>query len=121
MRVIVAGSRTITDYYLVATTIQNCPWPITTMITGRCRDGVDALAEQYAREFNIANDQYPANWKLYGKAAGPIRNELMASKGEALLAIWDGQSTGTANMIQQAETKGLKTCVIRTDIVPIKL
>jgi len=31
----------------------------------------------------------------------------MAEYGEALLAIWDGQSKGTANMIRNAEKCGL--------------
>ena len=31
----------------------------------------------------------------------------MADKGEALIAVWDGQSRGTADMIARAKKKGI--------------
>jgi hypothetical protein len=43
--------------------------------------------------------------------AGPIRNAQMANVAEALIAIWDGNSVGTLNMITVAKKLGLKTHV----------
>ncbi len=120
MITVVAGSRDIIDYDLVATHIRNCPWPITKMVTGGAR-GVDRLAEQYALEHQIPNTKYLAQWSKHGNAAGPIRNELMARNAEAVLAIWDGKSSGTKNMIATAKRYQLKLLVIRTDIKPIDL
>ena len=43
--------------------------------------------------------------------AGPIRNAQMANYADALIAFWDGSSTGTRDMIRKAEEKGLKVHV----------
>lgn len=51
---------------------------------------------------------YPANWKLYGKRAGFLRNEQMAQNADALVAFWNGESRGTKNMIELAKRYGLK-------------
>jgi hypothetical protein len=40
-------------------------------------------------------------------AAGPIRNKEMAESADALVAIPRPASKGAANMIKQAETRGL--------------
>lgn len=37
----------------------------------------------------------------------------MADYADALIAIWDGESRGTANMIEEAEKRGLKVFVYR--------
>lgn len=54
-----------------------------------------------------------ADWKVHGRAAGPIRNRLMAQHAEALIAIWDGKSPGTRNMIGEARARGLKIHIHR--------
>jgi hypothetical protein len=56
---------------------------------------------------------FPADWKTHGKAAGPIRNRQMAKNAEALIALWDGNSRGTKNMIETATKLGLKVYVKR--------
>jgi len=38
--------------------------------------GADSLAGEVANDLNIATEVYPAQWSLYGKGAGPIRNTL---------------------------------------------
>ena len=52
-----------------------------------------------------------ANWDTFGKAAGYIRNEEMAQIGDALIAVWDGKSKGTRNMISIAKRHGIKVHV----------
>lgn len=39
----------------------------------------------------------------------------MAQYAEALIAVWDGKSSGTADMIQKAKAAGLKVSVVCTD------
>jgi hypothetical protein len=112
VKTIIAGSRSIDDYALVSQAIKEAGFPITEVVSGGAR-GVDALGEQYGRENNIPIKVFPADWETYGKAAGSIRNKVMSEYGEALIAIWDGISSGTADMIRQAEQKNLQVCVIR--------
>lgn len=45
------------------------------------------------------------------KQAGYLRNEQMADGAEGLIAVWDGRSPGTGQMIEVAKRKGLKVFV----------
>ncbi len=110
MKVIVAGSRGITDYELIRTMLDDarkCSLDITAIIDGMAR-GVDSLASRYAVENGINNIRVPADWKQYGKGAGIRRNIQMAEIADALIAVWDFKSTGTRHMIQCARARGLK-------------
>jgi hypothetical protein len=107
MKVIIAGGRDITDYNLVLSAIQESGFEITEVISGMA-SGVDELAVRYAKENNLPLQEFWAEWNSYGKSAGPIRNRQMASSADALIAIWDGKSRGTKNMIDEATKKGLK-------------
>lgn len=49
----------------------------------------------------------PADWDLYGKSAGFKRNVQMAEYADALVAFWDGASSGTKHMIETAQKMGL--------------
>lgn len=44
-------------------------------------------------------------WKA-SSAAGLKRNGRMADYGDALIAVWDGESPGTKNMIDQMRKRG---------------
>jgi hypothetical protein len=107
MRTIVAGCRYGVSYSDVVSAIENCGWTPTVIISGGA-SGADAHGEHYAVSHGIPFEVYPANWKKYGLAAGPIRNAEMANVAEALIAIWDNVSRGTSNMISSAKKRGLK-------------
>jgi predicted Rossmann fold nucleotide-binding protein DprA/Smf involved in DNA uptake len=110
MRTIIAGSRNIEEYSLLLEAIKSSGIEITSVVSGGA-PGVDTLGERYAEENSLTCTRFPANWEKYGKAAGPIRNRLMAANADALIAIWDGKSPGTKNMIQEAEKKGLQVYI----------
>lgn len=99
MKVIIAGSRNVTQYSLVVEAIKRSGYKITEVVSG-CAVGVDRLGEQWAMANNIPIKEMPADWKHDGKAAGPIRNKQMAEYADAAIVIWDGQSRGTRNMIE---------------------
>ncbi len=101
MRVIIAGSRTITDYKIVRRAISKCFWrnEIKEIVSGTAK-GVDKLGELYANKYGLPIKRFPANWDMYGKSAGYIRNAAMMEYADGLIAIWDGQSKGTKNMLQ---------------------
>lgn len=108
MRVIIAGSRDITDYDVVSQAIADSGFDVTRVVSGCCR-GVDRLGEQWAKERYITIHAFPANWRANGKAAGPIRNREMAQNADALVAVtWEGGTAGTKNMIEEARKAGLK-------------
>lgn len=113
MRVIVAGSRTITDAALVARAIAASGFEVTELVSGCEPHGVDALGEAWAAERGIPVRRFPAPWKALGRRAGPVRNEAMARYAEALVAVWDGHSPGTRDMIVRAGAHGLIVFVER--------
>lgn len=106
MRVIIAGCRDIYDYSIVLEAIKESNFSITTVISGGA-NGVDLLGERYAKENTIEVKRFPADWNTYNKAAGPIRNREMANNADALIAIWDGISKGTKDMIHTAKNNKL--------------
>jgi hypothetical protein len=71
--------------------------------------GADSLAKEWAISNGIEHIPYPANWKLYGPSAGPIRNALMLQENAdiALVIAFPGGS-GTFNMIGLAKSKNIR-------------
>lgn len=103
MNIVVAGSRTFTDYNLLETTLDeliskyNITEPV--IVSGTC-SGADKLGEWYAYNRNYKVLQFKPDWKKYGKGAGFIRNKAMGDNSDILVAFWDGKSQGTKNMIE---------------------
>lgn len=107
MITIIAGSRNITNYSVLIEAIKECGWIPTAILSGGA-SGVDKLGERYAKENSIPLERYVPNWAAHGKAAGIIRNQTMAALAESLIAVWDGKSKGTKNMLNEAKKRGLK-------------
>lgn len=84
---------------------------IEVIIEGECR-GADIMAREIAEELSIPFEPYPAEWHLYGNAAGPYRNTTMLVKGKPdLVAAFHNRimtSRGTKNMMKQAKEKGVE-------------
>lgn len=110
MRTIIAGSRSIDDYQALCKAVQESGFEISQVLSGAAT-GVDILGERYAREHGLPVLRFPADWKRYGRAAGPIRNRLMAQQAEALIVVMLPNSPGSKNMIQIAHQAGLKVHV----------
>lgn len=92
-------------------------WDITEVVSG-CARGVDLLGEAWAKGAGIPVTRFPAIWEVHGKAAGAIRNQQMAEYAKALVAIWDGKSPGTKDMIRKAKARGLKVVVFNPYKIP---
>ena len=107
MRVIIAGSREITDPQVLLDALQEVQWPISQVVCGMAR-GADELGYRWAKANNIPIAEFPADWRRYGKSAGSRRNAEMARNADALLALWDGKSRGTNHMIYVAAQNGLR-------------
>ena len=110
MKVIIAGSREITDFALVKQAVDASTFKITEVVSGTAR-GVDKLGEHWASLYEIPIKTFPAEWDTFGKPAGFVRNVKMAEYADALIAIWDGKSRGTKHMIDQAKLKLLKVFI----------
>lgn len=117
-KVIVAGSRNFENYALLKNTmdallkIRMEQGEEIAIVCGEAR-GADALGKRYASERGLAVLSFPADWRRFGKKAGVIRNRQMAEAANACVCFWDGESRGTANMIEEARRRGLPLRVKR--------
>jgi len=120
MKVIIAGSRDITDYKLITEAIKNSGFDIDEVVCGMA-SGIDILGASYAQEKEIPPKEMPANWydltkpcilkykngKPYNALAGFKRNEQMASYADALILIHHN-TKGSLDMLKRAKKHGLK-------------
>jgi hypothetical protein len=119
VRIIIAGSRSMSDREflynscdrMIGKRVPEC------VVSGLAR-GADMLGHNYAVDRGITIKEFPADWNMFGKAAGMIRNSAMAryaadAPNGMLIAFWDGQSRGTRDMIMKAFDCRLETHVIR--------
>lgn len=93
---------------------------ITHLVQGGAK-GADQLSRFWAQTRYVPFTEFPANWRLHGKAAGPIRNQAQLD----YLLSWDEDmaviafhpdiesSKGTKDMVTRAEKAGVKTYVLK--------
>ena len=108
---LIAGGRDFSNYDLLARRCaayiaENCGVQEPVVISGRA-SGADSLGEQFAKEYSLECKYYPAQWKTYGRAAGPIRNKQMAEVADGAVVFWDGRSRGTRSMIGYLQERGV--------------
>ncbi len=116
MKLIVAGSRTITvtieqlDSFL-AEFLEYSDYMKAEIVSGMAQ-GVDKCGEKYANWYKLKLHKFPADWEKFGKAAGIIRNHQMAEFADAALVIWDGKSRGSMNMKATMKKLGKPVCEV---------
>jgi len=119
---IIAGSRSITDYSLICAAIKESKFPINEVVCGEA-NGPDKLGKLWAENCKIPVKSFPADWnnlshpdaviktnsrgQKYDALAGHRRNAQMRDYATHLILIWDGESSGSANMLKLAKEKGL--------------
>lgn len=112
-RVIICGSRTLGREHLL-NALRECKWSnqIKTVISGGAK-GIDTEAALYAARNKISKEIYPAKWRIHGRRAGPIRNQQMIDEGkpDSIIAVWDGDSPGTADMLRRTDKAKLRTFI----------
>jgi hypothetical protein len=111
-RLAVVGSRNLTDYALVISTLT--PYldehgSSLVIVSGGAK-GADSLGALFGRKHNLKVDVYLPEWGKYGKSAGFRRNTTIWDNADAGVAFWDGVSRGTAHSfdIAKAQNKPLQ-------------
>ena len=114
---LIAGSRNFGDKEIfdrVTREIIDGDERFTVIVEGGA-SGADTLAREYAEENGMKYEEFKADWKQYGRAAGPKRNDEMVKyikeKNGCALYFWDGESKGTKQCIDSALRKGIDVTV----------
>ena len=104
MKLIVAGGR---DYHLTLHDIRRLESSnaITKIVSGGA-SGVDNDAEKWGESRGIPVRIFKADWKRYGRCAGPLRNREMADSADAVALFPGGR--GTTSMYNEATKRGLE-------------
>jgi hypothetical protein len=74
---------------------------------GGCPTGADMLARRWARDSGVSLTVYEADWKQFGKAAGPLRNQQMLSDFQPNFLLAFPGSNGTYNCIRAAKLRSI--------------
>lgn len=119
MRLIIAGSRSIRQadaYVEIKHAISEMSRRPSVVLSG-CNQGtddhgwpigVDRAGELWADSAGIPVERFPVDWNAHGKKAGPLRNQEMVERADALLLIWDGKSRGSSDVKRRAIAAGLE-------------
>lgn len=85
-----------------------------TIISGAAR-GVDRAAADFAVVNFTQLEEYPADWKKYGKSAGYKRNQQMLDEGKPDLVVAFPGGKGTAMMVSIAKKANIPVREIKYD------
>jgi predicted Rossmann fold nucleotide-binding protein DprA/Smf involved in DNA uptake len=110
-KVAVVGSRQFADYNKLSSTIHQIlshydfdhPQHIKVEFVSGGASGADQLCEKYAKDNGCSIKIFHANWNLYGKKAGPLRNQQIVNYADIIIAFWNGRSRGTKNTLTLAK------------------
>lgn len=117
MKVIIAGSRHMTQSELIPPAVAASGFLVTEVVCG-CATGADTLGNLWAQANNIPVKYFPAEWKKYHRGAGPIRNKQMLDYADALIVFIWTNSRGSENMLSQTLKAGKPAFVVRDGILP---
>jgi hypothetical protein len=111
MRLLVCGGRAYADKRMVYAILDRIEieHPIEVLIQGGA-DGADGLARDWAYDDRhhptVAVQSFHADWKRFGKSAGPRRNRRMLIEGNPDLVVAFPGGRGTADMVRVVKLAG---------------
>jgi hypothetical protein len=114
MRLLVSGDRNWKRMDIIERELKKFPND-TVVIHGMAR-GADTIAAFVAERLGMKVIPFEAKWHIYGRGAGPIRNQKMLDEGkpDMVLAFHENikESLGTKDMIERAKKARIKVILI---------
>lgn len=117
MKIVVCGDRNWANKGIIRKRLLKLP-SNAIVIEGGC-DGADLLAREVALAIGLEVVEFPAAWKKYGKAAGPLRNiRMLNTNPQLIIAFHDNiiNSKGTKGIIMEARKRKIVVEVIDGDV-----
>lgn len=115
--ILICGDRNYIDVETITSVLTMCQqkYGSITIIHGGC-SGADTISGAYATCNKLPCKSFPAQWKQYGRGAGPIRNKQMIEEGNPSLVIAFHpdikSSKGTKDMVSQAMKKNIPVMLV---------
>ncbi len=107
MKLLIAGSRSITDFEIDKYVDKDVE-----MIICGGANGIDTIAEKYADRKRISKLILRPEYNRYKRGAPLKRNKTMVELADKVLVIWDGFSRGTKSTIDYAKNLGKEVNII---------
>lgn len=101
MTILVCGSRDFSDHLKMHRILSRHLQDEVTLISGMA-PGADTIAVEIAHSFGWGVIECFANWNLYGRAAGVIRNQQMVDLLPDQVYAFPGNGPGTYDCIKRA-------------------
>lgn len=111
MRVMVTGSRYVVDFHKVWKTLDRVYASLKedetlTVLVGDCPTGADKFASEWnGGPKHTDTKVFKADWKKYGRSAGPTRNQAIVDDGDIDLCL--------AFLQEGALNRGTNDCIER--------
>ena len=113
----VTGGRNYADREAVFRALDSLNDPIIDWVVHGFAKGADSLAREWAISRGVNHKGYPADWRVHGPKAGPLRNKQMLKESNPTLLVWFPGGPGTKNCVATAERMGI--LVLRGDTLDI--
>jgi hypothetical protein len=115
-KIIIAGSRDITDWEMVIKAVNLSGFfedddEEIEIVSGGAK-GVDKIGEYISHCSGYGLKIFPADWDTHGKKAGILRNIQMGDYADKLVAIRKDNSRGTTHMIEYMRKLGKPSFVL---------
>ncbi len=115
MRILICGDRKWRDMSVIERELKK--FPADTVVIHGAAKGADTLGGFVADKLGFKVLAFPAKWNIYGRAAGPIRNQKMIDDGkpDLVLAFHENidESKGTRDMVNRARSHGVKVEIFK--------
>jgi hypothetical protein len=116
MQLAIIGGRDFSDFELMKKHLEEIKgdlnMKISAVISGGAK-GADSLGKKWADENNVETLIFKAEWQIYGRGAGPVRNRKIIYHADFVIAFWDGESRGTANSINICKNTNTRYKIIK--------
>lgn len=109
-KILVTGDRNWDDYATIEMTLSRFHEDGSVLVITGGAHGADIMADTAAKALGYENHVEQAQWQRYGKAAGPVRNEVMLDmKPDLVIAFHNDleKSKGTRHCLQEAKKRGI--------------
>jgi hypothetical protein len=112
-RILVCGGRNYSDKERLFQTMDYLAshYHVECVISGMAR-GADMLGAEWAEIEGIPVLKFPAQWGIFGRGAGFVRNQKMLDDGEPTLVVAFPGGSGTRDMVGRAQAANINVLII---------